>query len=76
MKEHWELVHKDTGRTMPYKPEEFKELEQFCKTMIGDGTDVLYQIEYHPANGEVETNEITDYFYRLGESPEELKVDN
>jgi hypothetical protein len=62
MKEHWELVHKDTGRILKYKPEEFKELEQFCKKMIGDGTDVLYQIEYYQNDKLIETVEITDYF--------------
>jgi hypothetical protein len=62
MKEHWKLVHKDTGRPVKYKPEEFSKLEQFCKTMIGDGTDVLYQIEYYQNDKLIETVEITDYF--------------
>jgi hypothetical protein len=74
MKEHWKLVHKDTGRPVTYT--KFKDLEDFCREQIESGTDNLYHIKYFCNGLERETNEVTDYFYRLGESPEELKVDN
>lgn len=60
--EKWELHMKGMNSVIPYSPDKFNELESFCKEMIEQGTDNLYEIKYYPVEGEVETNEVTDYF--------------
>ena len=74
MKEHWELINKDSKR--PVKYEKFKDLEDFCRIQIEDGVDNQYQIAYFYNGEKRELNEVTDYFYKLGENPEGLTVNN
>jgi len=60
--EKWELHMKGMNSVIPYTKETFNQLTEFCKEMIEQGTDNLYEIKYYPEKGEVETNEILDYF--------------